>query len=233
MTTRPVMRMQWLHLLFIHYRVDASVLRPLIPACFDIDTFDGSGYVGLVPFTMRDVSPRLLPRIPLRGVTDFHECNVRTYVRSRGEPAVYFFSLDAQSRLGVWGARTFFHLPYFNARISLQRRDDEVRYTVDRTDHPRAAMRCRWRAGAPLAPSAPGSLSHFLTERYALVTTDRQGRPCIGHIEHVPWPLREASLLELDDGLLPAAGISPAGPPEPLLLHADRIDVRAHRLRRL
>ena len=224
------MRMQWLHLLFVHWRVDPSVVRTLVPPCFEVDTFGGDAFVGLVPFTMRDVSPALLPRIPLRGVTDFHECNVRTYVRYRGHPAVYFFSLDAQSRLGVWGARTFFHLPYFNARISLDRDGDEVRYTVNRTDHPQASMRCRWRAGAALAPSSPGTLAHFLTERYALVTTNRRGDPRIGHIEHTPWPLREATLLELDDGLLPASGIVPASPPDPLLLHADFLDVRAHRL---
>jgi uncharacterized protein len=222
----PFLRMRWEHLLFMHWPVTPARLRELVPPCFELDTFEGSAWVGLIPFTMRDVSPVFLPRIPWRGVTDFHECNVRTYVRYGPERGVYFFSLDAASRLGVWGARTFFHLPYFNARMALERRGDEIDYAVDRLDEPRAGLRCRWRAGAPLPESRPGELAHFLTERYSLLTTDPQGRPRICRIRHRPWPLRNAELLELDDSLVHTAGI-PLPDLPPLLHHADRLDMRA------
>lgn len=229
---RPLLRMQWKHLLFLHWPVERDVLRPLVPPCFELDICEDAAWIALVPFTMRDVSPVFLPRIPLRGVTDFHECNVRTYVRHGEERGVYFFSLDAASRLGVWGARTFFHLPYFHARMSLERDGDEIDYRVERRGPPSAALHCRWRAGAALESSRPGELVHFLTERLQLFTTDRAGRPRRCRIQHRPWPLRSAELLELDDTLVRAAGIELPDVP-PLLHHADHLSMRAGRLERL
>ncbi len=229
---RPIMRMQWKHLLFIHWPIPVRLMRPLIPPCFEVDTFDGAAWVGLVPFTMRDVSPVGIPRMPWRGVTDFHECNVRTYVRHGEEAGVYFFSLDAASRLGVWGAKTFFHLPYFNARIGLRRRGETIDYEVDRLDPPRARMRCRWTRGEPLPPSAPDDLPYFLTERYQLFTTDDRGAPFRCPIEHEPWPLREATLDQLDDQLVRAAGLE-VPDQAPLLHHVDHLSVRAGRIQRV
>lgn len=228
----PIMRMRWLHLLFAHWRVDPATLRWLVPEVFDIDTFDGSAWIGLVPFTMEDVSPIMLPRVPIRGVTDFHECNVRTYVRRGRERGVYFFSLDAASRLAVWGARTFFRLPYKNARIDLHHDGDAIHYRVDRFDAPRTSMRCRWRIGHTLPPAQPGDLAHFLTERYQLMTTDRCGRPYRCRIWHEPWPLRDATLIDLTDGLVHAAGAT-LPEAEPIVHHVDAIDVRAWLLERM
>jgi len=228
----PIMRMRWRHLMFAHWRVTPESLRRRVPDAFEIDTFDGSAWIGLVPFTMLDVSPIMLPRLPIRGVTNFHECNVRTYVRRGADHGVYFFSLDAASRLAVWAARTFFHLPYFNARIDLQRAGDEVTYRVHRLDEPRATMHCRWCAGRRCEPSQPGDLAHFLTERYQLMTTDRLGRPRRCRIWHEPWPLREASLTVLDDELVSKVGVQ-IPMKEPVTHHVDELDVRAWPLQRM
>src|SRR5213592_3708461 len=93
---KPAMAMRWLHLLFMHWPAPAAMLRPLVPAALEIDEFEGNAWVGLIPFTMRDVRPTWLPNLPFGlGVHHFHECNVRTYVTYRGEPGVWFFSLDA------------------------------------------------------------------------------------------------------------------------------------------
>jgi uncharacterized protein YqjF (DUF2071 family) len=246
---RPVMRMRWRHLLFAHWPIDADVLRPLVPPSLEIDTFEGRAWVGLVPFTMEDVSPVVAPRMPWRGVTDFHECNVRTYVYPRGRPdlagggvgkgGVWFFSLDAASRLAVWGARRFWGLPYFFARMRLHRTEDEIDYAVDRVHAggvAAARLRCRWRALDPLPAAQPGELAHFLTERYCLYTTrrtrgDESALQC-GPIAHAPWPLRRAQLLSLDNSLVRAAGIDGLDQShEPLLYHADELEVRAWRLR--
>lgn len=260
----PIMRMRWRHLLFAHWPIDASALRPLVPPALEIDTLDGGAWVGLIPFTMTDVSPRLLPRVPLRGVTDFHECNVRTYVYPRGrkdDPAshgVWFFSLDAASRIAVWGARRFFHLPYFNARMSLQREEDVIDYSVERIPLSLArqrshdpvgyareragvrerapALRCRWRALEELPPSKPGDLAHFLTERYCLYAVKRGPEGVLalhrGHIAHTPWPLRRAEVLSLEDSLVRAAGVEVDRSVAPVLYHADELDVRAWWLER-
>jgi len=249
------MRMRWRHLLFAHWPIDPDALRPLIHPNLDIDTFDGCAWVGLVPFTMEDVSPVFLPRIPRRGVTDFHECNVRTYVYPRGrrdlagggpgKGGVWFFSLDAASRLAVWAARRFWRLPYFFAQMQLQRTGDEIDYAVERrcgkrsfTPRERAGLRCRWRALDAVPRSQPGELAHFLTERYCLYTIKPVeggvGALHCSAIAHDPWRLRRAELLSLDDSLVRAAGIHGLDQSrEPVLYHADELDVRAWRLRRV
>jgi uncharacterized protein len=224
---RGIMHMRWLSLMFMHWPVSMEAvrqMRPAVPDGLEIDTFEGCAWVGLVPFTMRDVRPACTPSIP--GVSHFHECNVRTYVTHGGEPGVWFFSLDAVSRLAVWGARRFFKLPYHLADMSLDRRGDEVRYRTVRRGDRGAHLRCAWRAGKPLPCARPGELAHFLTERYCLYASDERGGLFRGKISHQPWSLRTAELLELDDGLLQAAGLSlPSDAPPPLLHHMDDLRV--------
>src|SRR5437867_5100192 len=112
--SRPwVTTMRWHDLLFLHWPVRPEIIRPLIPNGLELDTFDGAAWIGVVPFRMTGVRLRWLP--PLPGISAFPELNVRTYVRVRDRPGVYFFSLDAGSRTAVAMARAWFHLPYFHA----------------------------------------------------------------------------------------------------------------------
>src|SRR5687767_1222656 len=99
----PIMRQHWGKLLFMHWRIDAQLLRPLIPRELEIETSDGSAWIGVIPFTMWGIRASFLPPIP--GTSAFHELNVRTYVNYQGVPGVWFFSLDAANKLAVWGAR--------------------------------------------------------------------------------------------------------------------------------
>jgi uncharacterized protein YqjF (DUF2071 family) len=171
-----------------------------------------------------------MPGIP--GATHFHECNVRTYVRHGDEIGVWFFSLDAASRLAVWAARRFFHLNYLHSRMSLQRDGTRISYRVDRGGADEPSLRCSWRAGAMRQRSRPGELEYFLTERYSLYSGDARGHVYRGRIWHDPWTLREAELFELDDSLVRAAGLSIEGPPASIV-HADMMTVRAWPLERI
>ncbi|NNF44817.1 MAG: DUF2071 domain-containing protein [Phycisphaerales bacterium] len=227
---RPVMTMHWRELLFVHWPVPVEILRPLVPERLEIDTHDGTAWIGLVPFTMRDVRHRRCPPVPT--MHRFHECNVRTYVRCGDEPAVWFFSLDAESRLAVWGARRFWGLNYVHSTMTLERSGDEVTYTVSRVRTPSVGLRCRWRTATSRPPATPGGLDHFLTERYALVTIDRRGSVRIGRIWHEPWRLRQAELVELDDGLVAAAGVDLDGRDPALVFAGDSVDVSAWGLER-
>jgi uncharacterized protein YqjF (DUF2071 family) len=114
--------------------------------------------------------------------------------------------------------------------MNLHRDGDRVRYQTVRTGNPAAALNAEWQVGAPLPPSLPGTLPHFLTERYALSSVSRSGGISCGRIVHPQWPLREARLLRLDDGLVRAAGITVTG--EPIVWHADELAVNAHSLER-
>jgi len=118
------MRQKWHDLLFMHWRIPPQTLRPLIPPALDLDIFEGSAWLGIVPFRMTGVRLRATPSIP--GLSAFPELNVRTYIVAGGKPGVWFFSLDAASALAVATARAWFHLPYFRARMSLTARGDEI-----------------------------------------------------------------------------------------------------------
>jgi uncharacterized protein YqjF (DUF2071 family) len=216
--------MVWQTLLFVHWPVPPAVVRQLVPPELELDTHEGSAWVGLVPFTMPVVRALCLPPVP--SMRRFHECNVRTYVTCGGEPGVYFFSLDAASHSAVWGARRFWHLPYHYARIDLRREGDVVHYSVDRSRQTDATLRCVWRIGAPRPRSLPGSLDHFLTERYMIWTVDGDGRPRFGRVRHEPWMLRDAEMIELNDNLVRAAGISVPDEP-PVVSCANHLEVLA------
>ncbi|HVF57946.1 MAG TPA: DUF2071 domain-containing protein [Pyrinomonadaceae bacterium] len=212
----PLLRQWWGKLLFMHWPVPAELLRPLVPRPLTLDTFEGRAWLGVVPFTMWGIRQSLLP--PLPGTSAFHELNVRTYVHFEGTPGVWFLSLDAANALAVWGARQFFHLPYFNARMNLRQQGNRITFQSRRThrDSPPAEFEAVWTYGDALAPSETDSLAFFLTERYCLYAAHNEELyRC--RIHHERWPLRRAALLSLHSTMTEAHGLpTPDGPP---LLH--------------
>lgn len=201
---RPVRGFQqWRSLLFMHWRVPVDMLRPLVPASLELDLYDEAAYVGVVPFAMHGVRPRWWPA-PL--AFHFLETNVRTYVFRGDQPGVYFFSLEAASRLAVWAARQFWGLPYYHARMSLQRDGDVVHYQTVRHGSG-VRHHARYRLGESLGASQPGTLQFFFLERY-LLFVERRGKIYAGQVYHTPYPAQAAEVLEVEDALLPAAGLS-------------------------
>jgi uncharacterized protein YqjF (DUF2071 family) len=220
-----LMTQTWHELLFAHWPVDAAVLRTLVPPVFPIDTFHGQAWVGIVPFRMTNVAPRFVPALP--WISAFPELNVRTYVRVGNRQGVYFFSLDAANPVAVRVARTVVHLPYYTA--SMEYRDGEdgwIRYRSERTNPgaPAAALIARYRPFGPVQPPAPGTLEHFLTERYCLFTVDKAGRPYTLDIHHPPWPLQQAEADIEVNTMAPASGIT-LPDTAPLLHFARRQDM--------
>ncbi len=206
------MTMDWEELLFLHWRADAAALQRLLPAALAIETFAGSAWLGVVPFRMAKTRVRWLPPMPTAHT--FPELNVRTYVQGGGVAGVWFFSLDAASALAVAGARLGFGLPYFRARMVCERRGEGVMYASERTDvrAPAARFAANWSAVGAASAAVPGSLEHFLTERYCLFARHR-GRLVRGDIAHAPWQLAPADVrLEACD-MTRLLGLELAGPP--------------------
>lgn len=228
---RPAGFQRWRHLIFLHWEVPVEALRPLLPEALSIDTFEGRAWVGVVPFTMQDVSPWWSPSVP--GISNFHELNVRTYVHYQGrDPGVWFFSLDAAKLIAVLIARSGWHLPYYFAdmELSVNEQDREVRYHNRRrwpTERP-AELEMRYRIGEALGPSEPGSFEHFLAERYVLYAIDGAGELRIGRVHHKPYPLHRAEVLELRQTMVQAAGLpAPKGAPHALYSPGVDVDVYA------
>ena len=208
----PDVHMTWANLLFLHWRVDAAAMRELLPRELELDVFDGSAWVGLVPFRMQACDFKGVPRLP--GMRDFFECNVRTYATYRGRKGVWFFSLDAQTLLPVLGGRWLWSLNYVYSTFEVSNRNNVIDYRLARRAGlwTAGAMHVKWRVGEARQESAPGSLEEFLTERYWLFTK-RWGRFMGGQVRHKKWQLRQAEVLQVEDSLVAAAGLRVEGAP--------------------
>jgi uncharacterized protein len=226
------MAQSWSQLLFAHWPIRVETLRPLIPAPLQIDTFEGQAWIGVVPFYMSHVRARGLPLV--YGTHAFCELNVRTYVTYEGKPGVWFLSLDAGNRLAVLGARRTFHLPYYNAAMSLQREGDTIHYTSSRThrNSPPADFRASYQPTSQVFYSTPGTLVSWLTERYCLYAADKSGHLYRAEIHHAPWPLQDAQATIQVNTMAQAGGVDLPDTP-PLLHYAERLDVVTWYLRQV
>lgn len=214
-----VMAQTWDDLLFAHWRVPAESLARFVPQALEIDRYDGSAWLGVTPFVLTDL--RLRATLPLPWLSTFPELNVRTYVIVEDKPGVWFFSLDAGSRLAVEAARRMYKLPYFHARMSAESGSGGIDYRCERLEDPDRRFDGRYRPSGDEFEAEPGSLEHFLTERYCLYAVDR-GRIGRAEIHHPPWPLRPAEL-EPGANTMPPPELALEGPP--LCHFARRQDV--------
>jgi uncharacterized protein YqjF (DUF2071 family) len=208
-----VMGQTWEQLMFAHWRVPFERLRAVVHPKIPLDTFDGSAWVGVTPFTVTGFHLRGTPPPPL--VSSFHEINVRTYATIDGKPGIYFLSLDASSRLAVEAARRVYRVPYFEGAIGVDREDDRVRYTHERTqaDGPAAGFAAEYGPMGGTYNAEPGSFDHWMAERYCLYTVDEEQRVLRADIHHPPWPLQEASVDVAHNTMAEPYGIELAGAP--------------------
>lgn len=220
-----VMHQRWTNVLFAHWPVTPSVLQPLLPKSLEVLTCEGSAWIGVVPFLMSNVRPRGLP--PLPWLSSFPELNVRTYVRHGDEEGVWFFSLDASNPLAVRAARRVVHLPYYDARMRIGATGrEEIRYESERTHRgaPPAHFVASYRPQGDARPAAPGTIDHFLVERYLLFAATPRGLITV-RIAHRPWPLQRAAAT-IERNTMGHAIRVPLEP-EPRFLHfARRVDVK-------
>lgn len=213
------MRQTWQHLAFIHWRFSAQELQKKLPPGLTIDQFDGSAWLGLVPFRMRSIRPVCLPALP--WLSYFLEMNLRTYVYDQnGRPGVWFFSLDCNQPIAVRIARRLFHLPYFHAQMSENCTDGNYSvYKVQRrwAEQPLAqAEVLKYRLTEELPKPLPGTLEYFLLERYLLFAWDSgRKRLLSGQVHHTPYPPCGLQLEQWTTEPIQQAGLTvPATPPD-------------------
>lgn len=210
----------WRDLLFAHWPLPAEVLRGLVPPVLPIDTWEGEAWIAVAPFEVTGL--RLRGTLPAPVLSRFAETNVRTYTTVDGRPGVYFLSLDAASTVAVIAARASYRLPYFRARMAIERSEGDISYRSVRVGG-RASLRVRYRPAGPVFQARPGTLEHFLIERYCLYTVDR-GRVRRSDIHHPPWDLQSAQAQIAENTMTVAAGV-PVPARGPLLHYAERQDV--------
>ena len=216
----PVLRGGWLTISFLHWRHDPAVIQAMLPAGLQVDTYDRSAWVSMTPFLMADQRPLVLPTAGRLGT--FPETNLRTYVRGpSGRDGIWFFSLEAASAAMVFSARTFAGVPYHRGTLSIDERDGVMTYAgVRRGGSP--SYRVVVHPGAPVEASEHAV---WLTGRWRAYTR-HVGRLFETPITHAPWPLRAATVVELEQTLTSAAGL-PDAVGDPLVHYSDGVrDVR-------
>ena len=215
-----VMRQRWVDLAYVHWRYDPGVVQQLLPNGLEVDTFDGSAWVGLIPFSMRGVGLPHGPAVPYLG--SFAEVNVRTYVRQGDRRGVWFFSLDVDRLLPALVARLTYRLPYCWGRTSHVRDGDTLTTLVRRRWPGRVSdSHLTIEMGEPVVAD---ELDIFLTARWGLFSPTRRSVR-YAPVDHEPWPLRTATLRHLDDSLVQAAGL-PQPDGEPHVRCSNGVSVR-------
>lgn len=208
----------------LHWRYPAEEVQALLPDGVTVETFDGSAWIGLVPFQMR-VDVPFMPALP--RILHFPETNVRTYVQGRsGEPGVYFFSLEASALVSVVTARLTYQVPYFWADMSIDREGDRIRYRSSRYwPKPRGASSLvEVEIGDRFGPDEASDLDRFLTARWALYG-DLGPWITYATMFHEPWPLHHGEVITWKDELVRAAGLQqPTG--APLVHYSPKVSVR-------
>ena len=209
---RPAIRQTWHDLVFLHARVPISVLQQLIPSGLTVESFDGSGWLGFVPFRMSQIRFPGTPAMP--WLSSFYETNVRTYVTHPVHgPGVWFFSLDAARYLACWYARQFFKLPYFHAFMTSHIEEDARTYSGRR--NPRQSLPSLGCEAAvlndylvsvdrqgPWHSAEERTFEYWLIERYRLYSSGADGKLYTAKVHHEPYIVAEANASQIQiDGL--------------------------------
>ncbi len=208
-------RQQWLSFVSLHWPYPPEAVQALLPEGLVADTFDGHAWAGITPLVMHDVRPIGLPAVP--RFSHFLEVNVRTFVRGPdGQDGLWFFSLEAGRLPFAVTARAAHGVPYTWAAIDYDRHGSTVRYTSRRLWPPAedARLRVAVEVGDPIPELEITALDVFLSGRWQAYGLHCVGRLAVTAVSHETWPLQRATVRELDQGLLAAAGLpEPEGPP--------------------
>jgi uncharacterized protein YqjF (DUF2071 family) len=213
-----VMAQDWDHLLYLHYRVSAEQISRLLPAELEVEQYDGSAWLSVIPLRIAQVHLRNM--VPIPGTADFDELNVRTYVTHRGIPGVYFLSIDASSRLASALARSSFNLPYHTSTMAFESIGGDYHAVSTRADDPAVRFEAHYRPTGRPVSGAPAALTLALAERYCLYTTGRRGRLLRGDISHLPWTVQEVEATVECNDLLAANGVDVLDP-EPSMAYSE------------
>lgn len=179
-----VLTQKWNHLLMLHWPVSRALLEPHVPKRLEIDTYEDTAWISFIPFKVTNMRLRGLPKVPYFHT--FNEINIRTYVTYKGNPGVYFFSLNANKWLNVIGPKLVF-LPYYYAKITLKQ-DASFHFTLESRNE---KFDCLYYPTSDLYVPSADSLDDWLLERYCFWI--EKGKWLFrGDIHHDRWRVTEA-----------------------------------------
>ena len=227
----PFLFQSWRTLLFLHWKIEPAHIQTRLPQGLEVDTFEDSAYLGVVPFYMHALRPRFGPPCP--GISYFPELNLRTYIRdTQGRRGVWFFSLDAHSWISVQIARRCFSLPYRYA---------QMRYSVDPDQTVRMDSQYRgeptqhfaYKPDQHIGTAKEGTLEDFLVERYRFFSASPKGQIYMGELTHEPYQLYTPKVTAYSTTLFDSNGFVEPSEGPCHMLYSPGVQVTAFAIRKI
>jgi len=221
--SHPAFLTDWDTVTFVNWSYDREILSRLLPAGLELDLFEGKGWLSLVVFHAGNAHFPWLP--PIASISNYQQFNLRTYVRSaNGTPGVYFFSMDVDQPLLMLGRLTY-GVPYMLSTMEVVSDGDQLHYTsARRWGGPGCSSDVRVRIGAPFTNSDMPPVAPFLADRWSLYAI-MHAKVMRAAVAHQPWQLTQATVLNLNETLVEAAGIAPSSAP-PVVFYAGSVSAR-------
>lgn len=183
---------EWNDAVFLHWKVPVEELTKHIPEGLEIESIDGECWISVVAFTMQKIRPRMLPSLAF--ISDFHEINVRTYLKHNNKTGVYFLNIEAEKWLSANLARIISTLPYQTAHMKRSNHAGQHTYTSTNAVS-RFSLHTTYSIGEEITEKS--TLDLWLTERYCLYLN--KGNTISKYeIHHKPWQLYEIDVTDLD-----------------------------------
>ncbi|MGJ8685730.1 MAG: YqjF family protein [Nonlabens sp.] len=179
---------EWNRAIFMHWQVELEDLKEFVPQDLEIDLFDGKPWISVVAFTMEKIRPRNLPAFA--PISNFHEINIRTYVKYNGKTGVYFLSMEGGKKWSCRIAKSLSQLPYRYSKI----RHSNNHYTSKNAAF-NDELDIKYSIGKTITDKS--KLDKWLTERYALFQ-DTETTINEFEIHHQEWPMNEIEIDELN-----------------------------------
>lgn len=179
---------EWNSAIFLHWQVELSELKKLVPKELKIDLFDGKPWISVVAFSMENMRPKNLPSFP--PISNFDEINIRTYIKSNNKTGVYFLSIEGGKSLSCKIAKGMSELPY---RFSEIKRGEN--YYESNNSEFNDKLNIQFTIGKRITEKT--ELDKWLTERYALFQ-DTEKSINEFEIHHLEWPMSEINLENLE-----------------------------------
>ena len=178
---------EWNNAIFLHFKIPYNILNPLIPKGLELDSFNNNYYVSLVAFTMNELHPKNL--FPIGFISDFHEINIRTYVKKNNHHGVYFLNIEAEKKISAYIARILSKLPYEASQIKREN-NSYISYNYSKK------FELKIRYNLQKTKVLKTDLDIWLLERYCLFYVDNL-KIYRFDIYHKEWPLQKIDLVEL------------------------------------
>ncbi len=220
---RPMLLQAWRDCAFLHWSVDPDALRPLVPAPFEIETFEDRAWISIITFRIERMRPGMLPAVP--GLRSAAETHIRTYVAGPdGRRGIWFTSLDIDPPQAAFLGRFAFALPYWWGSMHIERDGVAFRSRVERRRPGRGRFELDLLVGEPFTDAELTDRDHFLTARWLLYNGLGPVRGAL-FAEHPRWPLRHATVVSLEQSLTEADGLPPLEG-DPIVHFSDGVDAR-------